>query len=58
MYLFMAALGLCFFAETFSSCGQQRLLFLAVHGVLIVVAFLVVEHRLGTRTSAVAAGGL
>ena len=43
MYLFMAALGLCFFAETFSSCGQQRLLFLAVHGVLIVVAFLVVS---------------
>ena len=42
----MVVLGLCFFAQMFSSCGQQRLLFLAVHGLLIVVAFLVVEHRL------------
>ena len=29
-----------------SSCGEQGLLFVAVHGLLIVVAPLVVEHEL------------
>ena len=30
----------------FSSCGEQGLLFVAVHGLLIAVASLVVEHGL------------
>ena len=30
----------------FSSCGEQGLLFVAVHGLLIAVASLVAEHRL------------
>ena len=42
----MAALGLCCCARAFSSCGERGLLFLAVPGLLIVVASLVVEHRL------------
>ena len=37
-YLFMAVLGLCCCARAFSSCGELGLLFLAVHGLLIVVA--------------------
>ena len=45
-YLFLAALGLCCYAWVFSSCGEQGLLFVAVHGLLIVVASLVAEHRL------------
>ena len=32
--------------ELFSSCGEQGLLFVAVHGLLIVVASLVAEHGL------------
>ena len=39
-WVFTAACGL------FSSCGERALLFVAVHGLLIVVASLVVEHRL------------
>ena len=46
IYLFLAALGLCCYAQAFSSCGEQGLLFVAVHRLLIVVASLVVEHRL------------
>ena len=46
IYLFMAALGLCCCAQAFSSCGKRRLLFVAVRGLLIVVASLVAEHRL------------
>ena len=38
IYLVLAALGLC--------CREQRLLFVAVRGLLIVVASLVVEHGL------------
>ena len=45
-YLFLAALGLCCFAWTFSSCTEQGLLFVAVQGFLIVVASLVAGHRL------------
>ena len=41
--LFLSALGLCCFTWAFSICGEQ-LLFVAVHGLLIVVAFLVAEH--------------
>ena len=46
IYLFMAALGLCCCAWASSTCGEQGLLFIAVHGLLIAVASLVAEHRL------------
>ena len=42
----MAALGLRCCARAFSSCGEQRLLFIAVRGLLIVVTSLVAEHEL------------
>ena len=43
---FLAALGLRCCARAFSSCSERGLLFVAVHGLLIAVASLVVEHRL------------
>ena len=46
IYLFLAALGLHCCARAFSSCGEQGLPFVAVHGLLIVVASLVAEHGL------------
>ena len=46
IYLFMAALGLRCCARAFSSCGEQGQLFIAVHGLLIAVASLLVEHGL------------
>ena len=46
IYLFLAALGLRCCARAFSSCGEWGLLFIAVCGLLIVVASLVAEHRL------------
>ena len=46
IYLFMAALGFRCCMRAFSSCGERGLLFVAVHGLLIVVASLVAEHRL------------
>ena len=46
IYLFLAASGLCCCAPAFSSCGEQGLLFVAMRGLLIAVASLVVEHRL------------
>ena len=45
----MAALGLRCCARAFSSCGEWGLLFVAVRGLLIAVASLVVEHRLHAR---------
>ena len=42
----MVVLGLRCCAWAFSSCGERGLLFAAVHGLLIVVASLVVEHGL------------
>ena len=44
--LFMAALGLHCCVWAFCSCGEQGLLFIAVCGLLIVVASLVAEHGL------------
>ena len=44
-YLFLVALGL-YCVRAFSSCGERGLLFLAVRGLLIAVASLVVEHGL------------
>ena len=51
IYLILAALGLRCCTQAFSSCGERGLLFLAVHGLLIAVASLVVEHG-GCRVQA------
>ena len=40
----MAALGLCCYAQAFSSCGEWGLLFIAVRGLLILVASVVAEQ--------------
>ena len=42
----MAVLGLHCCAWAFSSCGKRGLLFVAVYGLLIVVASLAEEHGL------------
>ena len=42
----MAVLGLCCCPRAFSSCGEQGVVFVAVRGLLIAVASLVVEHGL------------
>ena len=46
IYLFFAAFGLHCCARAFSICGEWELLFVAVPGLLIAVASLVVERRL------------
>ena len=46
IYLFLAVLGLNCCARAFSSCGERGLLFVAVRGLLIVVASLIAEHGL------------
>ena len=46
IYLFLAALGLHSCPWAFSSCGEWGLLFVVVRGLLIAVAFSVVEHGL------------
>ena len=46
IYLFMAAFCLCCCTRAFSSCSELGLLFVAVCGLLIAVASLVVEHGL------------
>ena len=46
IYLFLAVLGFRCCAWAFSSCGEQGLLFVVVHGLLIGVASLVAKHRL------------
>ena len=45
-FFFLSALGLCCCAQAFSSGSEWGLLFVAVHGLLIVVASLVAEHGL------------
>ena len=45
-FFFLAALGLHCSAQAFSSCSEQGLLFVVVHGLLIAVASLVAEHGL------------
>ena len=45
-FFFLAALGLCCCPWALSSCGEQGLLFIVVHGLLIAVASLVAELRL------------
>ena len=44
IYLFLAVLGLHCCTQAFSSCGEEGLFFVAVHGLLIAVTSLVVEH--------------
>ena len=44
--LFLAALGLCCCAWALSSCSERGLCFIAVHGLLTVVASLVMKHGL------------
>ena len=46
IYFLMAALGLRCCVRAFSSCGERRLLFVVVHGLLIAVASFVEEHGL------------
>ena len=46
IYLFLAVLGLRCCTRAFSSCGERRLLFVAVRRLLIAVASLVAEHGL------------
>ena len=46
IYLFLAVLGLRFCAWAFSSCSEQGLPFVEVHGLLIAVASLFAEHGL------------
>ena len=53
------SLGLHCCVRAFSSCGERGLLFVAVRGLLIVVASLVEEHGVqGVRASVVVAHGL
>ena len=54
----MAALGLRCCVWTFSSCGKRGLLFLAVRGLLTVVASRCRAWALGSRASVVVAHGL
>ena len=46
IYLFLAALGLCCWAQAFSSCVERGLLFVVVRRLLIAVASLVSDHGL------------
>ena len=46
LFLFLAVLGLRCCVWAFSSCGERRLLFVAVRGLLIVVASFAAEHGL------------
>ena len=43
-FFFLAALALHCCTQAFSRCGKQGLVFVVVHGLLIAVASLVVEH--------------
>ena len=56
---FLAPLGLCCCAQAFTSCSERGLFFIAVHGLLIVVASLCCgAWALGAWASVVAACGL
>ena len=46
LFIYYFWLHWVFVAWAFSSCGERGLLFIVVHGLLIVVASLVAEHRL------------
>ena len=54
--LFLAVLGLCCWARAFSSCGEQRLLFVVVRGLLVAGGFSCCgAQALGARASVVVA---
>ena len=57
-YLFLAVLGLRCCAQAFFSCGEWGLLFVAVRGILIVVASRCGARALGAQASVVVACGL
>ena len=46
LFIYLTMLGLCCCVGAFFSCSKQGPLFIVVLRVLIVVAFLVAEHRL------------
>ena len=46
VYLFLSVLGLRWGTQAFASCCEPGLLFVVVHGLLMAVASLVVEHKL------------
>ena len=56
--LYLTALGLRCCVWAFSSCGEWRLLFVVVHGLLIAVASRCGAQALGARASVVVAHGL
>ena len=58
LYLFLAVLGLRCCAKTFFICGEWGLLFVAVRGILIVVASRCGARALGAQASVVVACGL
>ena len=60
IYLFIfGCAGFLLLKGLFSSCSEQGLLFIAVHGLLIAVASLVTEHGLwGLQASIAVAHGL
>ena len=58
LYLFLAVLGLRCCAQAFFSCGEWGLLFVAVRGILIVVASRCGARALGAQASVVVACGL
>ena len=45
-FTFLAVLGFCCSVQAFSSCSGQRLLFIAVRGLLIALASLAAKHGL------------
>ena len=49
IYLFLAVLGLRFYARALSSCGKWGPLFITVRGPLTIAASLIAEHRLQTH---------
>ena len=55
---FLAVLGLHCCTRAFSSCGEQGLLFVVVHELLIAVASRCGAQALGARASVVAGCGL
>ena len=55
IYLFLAALGLCFCAWAFSSCGERGLVFVVVRGLLTAVTSRCGAWVLGAWASVVAA---
>ena len=46
LFFSLAVLGLCCLEQPLSSCGERGLLFIVVPGLLVVLASLVVGHRL------------